>query len=573
MTSPPRPLRTAPLSLPAPLEDALERLTSVGQPLEIRTEPVNGVMMKMFANRPRHLAALLDTAAAHGDRECLVDARGRQTYREVVTAIRQGAAGLRDHLGVSPGSRVALLAANRSDWVIAMWAILYAGATVVALNGWWTEDEIGHALQASQCTLLIGDRKRLERIHAIDGIQHITLDSPAKPSEIAFTSLLSSEALEYPVAVEEHDIAAIMFTSGTTGQPNGALISHRAWIAGLMNSMTAIMAETLANPRLSDADQDVRVLASLPFFHVGGGHGVAIAALASGATIVIPPEKFEPATTLALFESERISRWSAVPAMVQAVCTHPGRTRHDLSALRTLGYGAAPSGSALQDLAHQVFPGLQAISNAYGLTETGSVMAMNTGEDLRTRPDSVGRPFPTAEIRITDDDDTPLAQGTPGNIQIRGPFLMTGYLEGQEDDLFAPDRWLRTGDVGYVDTDGFIYLVDRKKDVIIRGGENIFAGEVERRLELHPAITEAAVVAAPSERLGEEVRAIIHLESGRTLSADEVRDWTAQSLAQFKIPSIVEFSDHPLPRNAAGKLLKRDLRGISYPAHSPAERS
>ncbi len=542
----------------------LAKLTAEGQPLEVRTETVDGVAMNVFANRPRRIADLLAATAQYPDRVCLIDAETRLTYRAFLDQVKSYAGGLRTLLGGEPGARVGILSANRAEWVIAMWAILYAGASVVALNGWWQRAEIQKAVKDTNCQIVIGDARRLQRAGDLECSQIVSFDPVGLGEILLFSSLKEHAAMTEPAIVAEDDTAAVLFTSGTTGNPTGVIVSHRAWIAGLMNSLAAITAKIAIEPKLAHTNQDVRLLASLPFFHVGGGHGAALTGIASGATLVIPPEKFDPGTVLEIIEIEKITRWSAVPAMVQAVCLAAESGGHDLSSLKTLGYGAAPSGSQLLELAYSTFPKLAAISNAYGLTETCSVIAMNTGEDFRNRPASVGRAFATAEIRVTDDGDQVLPDNTPGNIQVRGPFLASGFLEENANDVFAPERWLRTGDIGYLDEEGFLYLVDRKKDVIIRGGENIFAGEVERRLELHPDILESAVVPSACERLGEKVRAVVRLRPGGTLDASQVQDWVGCDLAPFKVPAVVEYSVDPLPRNAAGKILKRQVRDTSY---------
>ncbi len=542
-------------------ETLVRSLTAPGAPFEMQTVDVQGAPVRMFVQRPQRLTDLLAGSLAYPDRECVVSADGtRLSYAEFVERAASFAAGLQSRAGLRTGDRVGILAANRTEWMIAMWAILHAGGVVVALNGWWTADEISDALRRSDCRILIGDAKRLARLDdgALPAVT-ITMDPPTRGRETPFTDFLTAER-PTPVDVREDDLAAIMFTSGTTGRPNGVRISHRAWIAGLMNMKAATVLAVGNEPELASIDTGVRVLASLPFFHVGGGHGTVIGAIAGGATVILPPEKFDPSATLALIERERVTRWSAVPSMVRAVCLHPEAAHHDLGSVSNIGYGAAPSGPDLLAMARATFPGMKAASNAYGLTEAGSIFTMNTGADFVSHPESVGRPFLTVELRVVDDDDRELPPGETGLVQVRGPFLMDGYLDGDDSELFADGRWLRTGDIGRVDQDGFVYLVDRKKDVIIRGGENIFAGEVERRIEAHPSVAEAAVVAAPSERLGEEVRAVIRLRPGQTLPAEAVQAWVRETLAPFKAPSIVEFVTDPLPRNAAGKLMKNVIK-------------
>ena len=548
-----------------PYDRIFARLTAKGSPYEVEAGP--GGLGRRFVQQPHYFGQLFPTLEAYGDRECLVYGDTRLSYTDFTGRVRRLAGGLSEVGGI--GDRDAILGANHPGWIITFWGAVLAGMTPVALNGWWRGDELTHGINLTEARILIGDVKRLRKLpdpSALSGLDHIHVwdgdgqDLPVRARPLS--DLLGTPLTDIPVLEESHPVA-MMFTSGTTGRAKAAVLTHGGWIAGSMNAALASAIEVERLPHLVSAGGDVRLLASLPFFHVGGAQGAVIGGLAGGQTIVIPEGRFDAGNTLRLIERERIDRWSAVPAMVHGVCVHGNDGGHDLSSLKTLGYGAAPSHPNLRERAEELFPSLGAVSNAYGLTETGGIVAMNTGIDLAEHPDSVGRPFATAEIRIVNEAEEVLPSGIKGEVQVRGPFLMKGYFNDPEATarMISPDGWLRTGDLGRLDKDGFLYLLGRKKDIIIRGGENILAEEVEHCIEAHPDVNEVAVIAVESERLGEEIKAIVRLRSDGQLTETALQEWVAGSLSHFKVPSVVEFREEPLPRNAAGKLLKSFLRG------------
>lgn len=543
---------------------ALKELTAPGMPFELVDEPAPHGVRRNFAHLPSNLACLLEQASGYGDRPCIVHGDISMNYAEFVERVRRVAGGLA--LYAVPGDRIALLGANHPDWAVSFWAAICAGMVPVSLNGWWRRQELQHALASTGSRVLIGDMKRLAKLgdisEAAPDIQTVFCwdNCASSPGFLPMTALTESLPADF-FSSRADDLAALVFTSGTTGKAKAAMLTHGAWLTGLMNAQLAATIAVMRAPGLQSGDGVVRVLAGLPFFHVGGGHGLVVGGIASGQTLIIPDGRFDPAGTLDLIEQHHIERWSAVPAMVQQVCSYGNEEGRDLSSLLTLGYGAAPSGEALLKAAQAMFPNLRAVSNAYGLTEAGSVFAMNTGADFERYPTSVGRPFVTAEIRIISEQGEPLPVGEAGEIQVRGPFLMKGYWNAPDatNAIFEPDGWLKTGDLGYLDTEGFLFLSGRKKDIIIRGGENILAEEVERCLEEHPSIGEAAVIAVPSDKLGEEVKAVVRLSSGHELNDSDIRHWVSERLAHFKVPRYVEIQQAPLPRNAAGKLLKQEL--------------
>ena len=282
----------------------------------------------------------------------------------------------------------------------------------------------------------------------------------------------------------------------------------------------------------------------------------------AGIRLVIPEGKFEPTHALALIQDEKVTVWATVPTMVCRVCEHPDRHDYDTSSVTNVAFGGSPSADELQRMVADTFPNVRSASNAYGLTESSSVATLLTGEDVMKRPTSVGLAMPVVDLRIADDDGKALGTNETGEVLIRGPIIMPGYWGRPEATAETlKDGWLHTGDVGHLDEDGFLYITDRAKDMIIRGGENIYCVEIEQRLVDHTDIADAAIIGVPHPELGEEVKAVVQLTAPDALSVDEVQQWVAATLANFKVPTYVEFTTDPLPRNASGKLLKNVLRG------------
>jgi long-chain acyl-CoA synthetase len=338
-------------------------------------------------------------------------------------------------------------------------------------------------------------------------------------------------------------------------------------IANLQNTMYSSVAAAMANPSGASVlptgtGQTVSLLTS-PLFHVSGCHSNLVVGLLAGIKIVIPEGRFQPDTVLELIQDHGVNIWATVPTMVWRVCEFPGRHDYDTSSVTSVAFGGSPSADELQRKIADTFPNVASTSNAYGLTETSSVATVISGEDAKRKPWSVGPPVPGVEIRIVDPMNQPLAQGETGEVCIRGSILMKGYWNKPEATAEAidPDGWLHTGDIGHLDDEGYLTITDRKKDMIIRGGENIYSVEIENRLVLHPAVADAAIIGVRHPELGEEVKAVVQVEPGKSLTEDDVRSWVRAELADFKVPAHVEIRTEPLPRNASGKLLKNVLRG------------
>ncbi len=554
-------------------DECREELTKVGAAYELCSSTVNGFKLLDFVNRPANLVEIASNLSRYRDRTCMVFGERRISYAELVNDISVVATCLQNNYEVSNGDRIAILASNNPEWVISFWAIVTCGAVCTALNGWWKADEIVFALRDSDTKILIADgacfKHIADRLNDLPGLQAVFLLEGHNRDQLlgdlrvhCYESLMRpSVTVPSPATVSEDEVAIIIYTSGTTGRPKGAVITHHAWITGLMNMAFATEVAMTMYPEIDSRPGPVIVLCTLPFFHVAGAHGLVLGAVAGGATLIMPQGRFDPATAMSLIEQERVTRWSAVPTMIWRLCTDENVGRYDLSSVKDIGYGGSPSSIRHQELARETFPGLKAITNAYGLTESGSVVSMITGAEFEERPDSVGHPFPTAEILVVDHAGTPQPSGAVGEIWVKGPFLMRSYWQQPDETRRAiKDSWLQTGDIGYVDQEGFLYVTDREKDIIIRGGENISSAETENRILEHPDVSEAAVIGVKHLELGEEVKAVICLNDGVDTSADEIRQWVGKKLASFKVPALVEFRHSPLPRNALGKILKNELR-------------
>ena len=564
----------------AALREIEARLTAAGAPFEVVEEDVLGVPTRVFKERVPSLRALLTASAAHGGAEYLVCDDGRRiSYAENLRRVAKLAAALRDDFGVRPGDRVAILAANCPEWIQLFWATVSLGAIAVGLNGWWVRDEILYGLEDSEPTLLVGDAKRLSRI------ARATLPrvggSEMRVVEIGpdFDALWDHgrEAALPEVALHEDDAATILYTSGTTGRPKGAVNTHRGILAmvrlqvfhGLRMMMKAA-ADAAARGEKPGGGAMTRPcnLVNTPLFHVSGLYAGAVTSLANGLKTVWTTGRFDPKRVLQLIETERVTAWGPMGTMMHRVLTHPDFGSHDLSSVTQLGSGGAPLPPALFARMREGFPNARSsVAIGYGLTESTALATINGSEELIARPDSVGRPLPTIDVEIRDADGKPVAAGDEGEIHMRGPLVMREYWRRPQEtaETILPGRWLRTGDIGRLD-DGYLYINSRRRDLILRGAENVYPAEIEQAIESHDAVREAAVVGVDHAELGQEVKAIVVVgedslrgENAERALAEALSRWVGDRLAYYKVPAHWEFRSEPLPRNATGKVLKNVL--------------
>jgi len=557
-----------------------QQLTGPGGPFEIVTETIDGVEMKVYKDRLPSLRAAAELATMHGDdKDFLVYGDHRLGFAEFLGQANSVANHLAADYGLRHGDRVAVLSANNPEWCLSFWATVDSGAVLVGLNGWWKTDEVIYGLQDSGSKILVADRGRFARIaehlDELPDLEAVFL-ADADPSEFGddprlhrFDELTADPTSTFPTSpIDEGDYAVIFYTSGTTGRPKGAISSHRSMIANLQNTIFNTVATSMQQadePNDDRADRTSHPTAALltsPLFHVSGCHSSLVVGTLGGVKLVIPQGRFEPDKALQLIQDERVTVWATVPTMVWRVCEDPNRHDYDTSSVTSVAFGGSPSAEELQRMVRETFPNVRSTSNAYGLTESSSVATVINGRDALEKPASVGPPVPTVDLRIVDHAGNEVPGGATGEVTIKGPIIMPGYW-GKPDATaqVIRDGWLYTGDVGHVDEEGFLFITDRAKDMIIRGGENVYCVEIEQRLVEHPDIADAAVIGVPHPELGEEVKAVVELADGATVTADEVRAWVAETLANFKVPAYVEFTTEKLPRNASGKLLKNVLRG------------
>ncbi|MGH9246558.1 MAG: class I adenylate-forming enzyme family protein [Acidimicrobiales bacterium] len=552
------------------------QLTGPGGMFEVLTEDVNGRPLQVYKDRMRSLRQVSEIGRARGEQDFIAYGERRYGFGPFVHTANGIARTLHEKFGVEPGDRVAVLAQNNPEWCLAFWATVNQDAILVGLNGWWKSDEILYALEDSGAKVLVADARRFERVaDHLDGaraVEHVFLIDAepatfgADPRLHRFDELTAEPSPELPdTAIDEDDPAVIFYTSGTTGRPKGAISTHRSMIANLQNTMFNAVAGAMAGGGALPGGlggQNVALLTS-PLFHVSGCHSGLVVGMLAGLKLVIPEGRFDPGEALRLIEEHQVTVWATVPTMIWRVCEHPRRHECDTSSVVSVAYGGSPSADELQRKVRETFPNIRSTANAYGLTESSSVATVASGDDAARKPESVGPPVPTVEIRIADATGRPLPAGATGEVLIRGPILMPGYWNNPEATAAAIDEegWLHSGDIGHLDDEGFLFITDRAKDMIIRGGENVYCVEIENRLVEHPDIADAAVIGVPHPELGEEVKAVVQVEPGASITAGDVREWVGAALANFKVPAHVEIRTDPLPRNASGKLLKNVLRG------------
>jgi long-chain acyl-CoA synthetase len=572
---------------PLSIHEATAQLTAEGQLFETDRATVNGAEMTVWKHAPANLRDVLDFSLRHGDMDFLVYEDTRYSFDQHYRIVSTLAQRLLD-AGVTKGDRVAIAARNLPEWVMAFWASSIAGSVVTPLNAWWTTDELIYGLDDSGASVLFVDEERLERVRDhLDGLVQLTTvivmsEEPGRAARLGrtmarvrvvdfhdFLGPVDPAATPPEVDMQPDDDLTMLYTSGTTGRPKGAVGSHRNAITNFMNLAFSAQRFALRFRDPADATPSTQNsgLVNIPFFHATGSLAFLVPSTAAGVKIVMM-HHFDARRALKVIEAERITSIGGVPTIAMQIIDHPDFEQFDTSSIKSISYGGAPAPPELVGRLGAKFPKGHA-HNGYGLTETSAGIAGNTGPDYVTKPDSCGPAYPVNEVAIVPEDfagdepnsDLPSGPEVVGELWIKGPNVIRGYWNKPEETARAFTKgWLRTGDIARIDEDGFIYIVDRKKDVIIRGGENVYSVMVEAAIFEHPDVADCAVVGVPHATLGEEVAAVIVLRPGRVLEAEEIARHVAARLAKFEVPTKVVFRAMALPRNPQGKVLKRELR-------------
>ncbi|MFK8041232.1 class I adenylate-forming enzyme family protein [Congregibacter sp.] len=555
----------------AELKKAWSEFTSPGQMFEVHRTDVHGVGILSYVHAPNSLRDLWLSSAGHGDNDYLIYQDERISYSEAHRRVAAVAHALSE-MGVEPGDRVAIAMRNYPEWMLAYWAITSMGAVAVGMNAWWVPHEMEYALQDSAPRVLIADEERLQRFDEIrEKFADMQVVAVRAKSDVsawaqAWDSLASGEGAMPDVEIDTDSDACIFYTSGTTGRPKGAQLTHRSCVNNVMNVafINSVQPRALAyaageEPAAPGSDAPIRALVATPLFHVTANNCVAhVATLVGGCLVHM--YKWDAGEALRLIEAEKISAFSAVPMMTRELIIHPDFSKRDVSSLKTIGGGGAAMQPDLVGKVPTAMPGTRP-NTGYGLTETSGIIAALALEFFLDRPTSVGPAMPTFEAKCIDGDGADLPANEIGELVVRGAPVVKGYLNRPEATAESiVDGWFRTGDIAYIDEDGFIYLVDRAKDMVLRGGENVYCAEVENALFSHDSVAECVVFSVPDERLGEEVGAAIYVKPGETLEAAALREHCKAIVAPFKVPRYIWLQDEPLPRNANGKFVKRALQ-------------
>jgi long-chain acyl-CoA synthetase len=551
------------------LRQVWQEMTAPGGPFEIRTEQVLGRPLRTYAGAPPSLREVWLASAGYGDRDYLVYEDERRSFTQAHAEVAAIAAWLTER-GVTSGDRVAIAMRNYPEWMMVYWAAVSIGAAVVGMNAWWVGSEMAYGLEDSRPKVLVVDKERLAHWAEIRGqappmdVVAVRVEGELPEGVLPFEAMTRDGGAMPDVTVDPDQDASVFYTSGTTGRPKGAQLTHRGCVSNLMslafwNTVQTEAAKRAGKPGVKPTEPGtLAALVVTPLFHVTANNCLAQITTLGGGTLV-HMYKWDAGEALRLIERERITNFSGVPTMARELIAHPDFATRDTSSLKALGGGGAQLQPDLVEKIEKAGPARPA--TGYGMTETCGIITANSAEFFIDKPASVGPAMPCFEVQCVDAAGNVVGPGEVGELWVRGAQVIRGYLNRPEaTDEAITDGWLHTGDVARIDEDGFIFIVDRAKDMLLRGGENVYCAEVEAAIFDHDAVAECAVFGVPDDRLGEEVGAAIVLAEGASVSADELREHLSERLAKYKIPRFVWFLDEALPRNASGKFLKRELR-------------
>lgn len=550
----------------------LRILTAPGGDFPLVDLDLDGVRLEMFDRDPRTMRDAFLATRVHAEQTAIVYEDQHWTYRDQWDTVVAFAHALQER-GLRKGDRLGIAMRNYPEFIFSFWAGQLLGAVVVPFNGWLKRPELAELVRDTRPEVLVVDGERLALlaeedllaygVHTVVGVRcDEAVDTLGRADVMRYGDFVArlGEHTEPPaVEISADDPSTILFTSGTTAKPKGAQHTHRNHSASLLNKLIRAMR---VGPAAEDGTYEVLPpahsvkLVTFPFFHIAGMNTLYTACY-SGHTMVLL-YKWDAASAVSLVEEERVNELAGPPFVVQTFLEAAASTTHDLSSLRVIGMGGSAAPTKVIAALAERFGDQVTARSGYGLTETTSGVVAISAADFAAHPDSVGRALPTAEVAILDPDGNRLTVGQEGEIAIRGPQVVSGYLGMPAAEEFR-DGWFRSGDLGRVDESGLIYIVGRLKDVVIRGGENINCAEVEAVLAAHHDVVEAAALGASHPALGEELVAVARVRPGSSLRADELREFAAERLAAFKVPVRIAFSDLALPRTPSGKVIKREI--------------
>lgn len=553
------------------MREAIAAVSAPGQPFELTEGVLNGVDYRVFKNCPPTLRQFFESARGL-DQTFLVYEGEEWSFDEVMQEVDALAYALVHHYGIEVGDRVGIAMRNMPEWIVSFAAIVSVGAISVSLNAWWTEEELDYAIGDSGLSLLIADPERIRRAQEIcvQGDVRILgarLDElqPLRPEVESWTAVVTRGNAMPDVEIGPDHDATILYTSGTTGSPKGAVSTHGAICQTIMAfSAGAVINSSGRTSGESSIGLTPCFILIVPLFHVTGCIPVMMSCFSWHFKLVMM-YRWEAERALDLIERHKVTAFVGVPTQSWDLLECPNFSKYDTSSLASVGGGGAPAPPTLVERVERSFSRGRP-SLAYGMTETNAYGPGNFGDDYVHHPTSTGRaPTIVMDVEIRDSQGRALGADEHGEIWLKSPTLIRGYWRRDEDTASTiVDGWMRTGDLGRIDDEGFLYVEDRLKDMILRAGENIYSAEVEAAIYELAAVYEAAVFAIPDERLGEEVACVVMLKQGMSLSTDELRAHLEKRLANFKVPTRVVFTDEPLPRNAAGKFLKRQMNQLYF---------
>ena len=555
-----------PSQLDLAIDATINRLMTDDGPLTVTYVEKFGVQLPMLAKAPGNMADYLAFfCATHADKEFLVDGDIRLSFGETYAAARVLAGGLVDGHKLQKGDRVGIAARNSANWIIAYMAIVMAGGVATLLNGWWQGGELAEGIRMVGCRYVLADEQRAARLagHDIGGCELLIFGHDCAPMEGLSVLTSKGGGAETPLpTLEPTDNATILYTSGSTGQSKGAVSDHRAVVQGAMSyvGQTLVFFELLSSTGQAMPAQP-SALVNVPLFHVTASIPLVLQSFAIGRKLVLMP-KWDAEEAMRIIEKERISYFVGVPLMSIELATHPNRHKYDLTSCTAFAAGGAPRPvDHVKKIRKEMSWGYPLLG--YGLTETNGVGCGNFTDNYLEKPTSTGPATkPLVEVQMLDDDGNVLPQGERGEVGIRTIANFNGYWNNEQStrDAFTADGFFRTGDIGYLDEDGYLFIVDRKKDIIIRGGENISCPEVEAAAYEHESIAELSVFGIADDKYGEVPGIVYQTKDGIKLSEDELKAFLAPRLAPFKIPVHFWQVAEPLPRLGTQKIDRVALR-------------